>query len=76
MLRLQAKSVVLVINFAPFAVNGAVEKVSSVELDAGLGGQYFELASAGGIVGLRREVQGNGLPGVKDPVVVVASGEL
>ena len=53
-LRFQAEAVAAFVDVAMFPGDGAIEKISGVELDAGLRGGDFEDAAAGVLVDARR----------------------
>src|SRR5688572_12225015 len=77
MLGLQAEAVALLIDLAALAGDAAVEKVSGVELHAGLGGVGLEDAPRGRLVHSRRQLQ-LAVAAVNDEIVIVAAaaGEL
>src|SRR5579859_3427372 len=73
MLCLEAECIAAFVDVALFAGHCAVEKVSGIELDAGLSGGNFKHTSARGIVGAGGEDE-TGVSGlaVENEVVVVA----
>ena len=71
MLGLQAETIASLVDMTLFPCDGAVEKISRVELHTGLCGRDFQHAPAGGFV--HTCSQGKAVPfAVDDPVVVVA----
>ena len=73
-LRLQAEAVAALVDVAFLSGDGAVEKISRVELDAGLRGRDLQHATARGFVDARGQTEAVAFP-VDHKVVIVAVAE-
>src|SRR5205807_9658850 len=75
-LRLRTEPVAMLIGFAAFALEGAVEKVAAVELHSGFGGQYLENPPSFRIIGFGCQHRRTLRRSVQHPVMIVSFAEL
>ena len=74
MLRLHTESAALSVDFAALAVNGSVEEIAGIKLQAGLGSENVHDAPAVGLVDLCRLGKAADVL-VQYPIVIVAAAE-
>ena len=75
MLRLQAKTVTLLVHLPAFAGDGAIEKIAAVELDARFAGVDLHHSPAGRFIHARGQ-NGTRTGPIEYPIVVVTPAQL
>src|SRR5271168_5102670 len=76
MLRFQTKARSMTVKLPALTANCAIQKVAAVELNARLGRQHFQDASAAGFENLGGKLQTTAIGTLQDPIVIVSFAEL